>query len=287
MTPDRLLKRYFPALTLVLIAVVAYLHARAIVQLAILALSGRSDRGSSLPPRHDANPPAPTAPKSGQVIVGRNPFDSSAGPLGRAPSRGNLAIPTNPSDPLSWPVCQDVRAVIVTESSDPWWSLATLQGPGEPRARARRVGDGVASQQVAFIGYNPKQQAPAVWLQGTDTLCQAMLFRQQPEPVKAAPDVLVAAASAPISLSQVRSVRVVPEQKNGKLVGIRLFGIKPGSLLSTLGLKNGDRLESVNGFEVANPKEALEAYARLRTAQRLHVRLERSGKPLELDLNIM
>jgi len=79
---------------------------------------------------------------------------------------------------------------------------------------------------------------------------------------------------------------VVPEQQDGAIVGVRLFGIRPGSLLATLGLQSGDRLESINGLSVASPEEALEAYARLRTAERLNVRLSRSGKPVELTLNI-
>jgi general secretion pathway protein C len=89
-------------------------------------------------------------------------------------------------------------------------------------------------------------------------------------------------APAPI----IRSVRVVPEQQNGAIIGLRLFGIRPGSLLAAIGLKSGDRLESINGFSVATPEEALEAYARLRSAQRLSVRLHRAGKPVELTLNI-
>jgi general secretion pathway protein C len=91
--------------------------------------------------------------------------------------------------------------------------------------------------------------------------------------------------AAPLALLQ--SVRVVPEQMNGKVVGLRLFGIRPASLLGTLGLKNGDRLESINGFDVTNPEKALEAYARLRTAPHLQLRLVRSGRPLEVDLNII
>ena len=64
-----------------------------------------------------------------------------------------------------------------------------------------------------------------------------------------------------------RSARIVPEQKDGKIVGIRLFGIRPDTLLGTLGLQNGDRLEQINGFDMASPEKALEAYARLRTAR--------------------
>ena len=72
-----------------------------------------------------------------------------------------------------------------------------------------------------------------------------------------------------------------------KLLGLRLFGIRPGSLLGTLGLQNGDRLESINGFDIASPQRALEAYARLSTAKRLNVRVIRLGRPLQIDLNII
>src|SRR6185295_5571079 len=74
-----------------------------------------------------------------------------------------------------------------------------------------------------------------------------------------------------------RSARIVPEQENGKVVGIRLFGIRPETLLGTLGLENGDRLESINGFNMGSPEKALEAYARLRTASQLDVTVNRRG----------
>jgi general secretion pathway protein C len=83
-----------------------------------------------------------------------------------------------------------------------------------------------------------------------------------------------------------RSARIVPEQKDGKTVGIRLFGIRPDTLLGSLGLQNGDRLESINGFDVANPEKALEAFAHLRTASALQVHLNRRGKDTNLQINI-
>jgi general secretion pathway protein C len=83
-----------------------------------------------------------------------------------------------------------------------------------------------------------------------------------------------------------RSARIVPEQKDGKTVGIRLFGIRPDTLLGTLGMQNGDRLEQINGFDMASPEKALEAYARLRTASNLTVQLTRRGKPLTINFNI-
>lgn len=83
-----------------------------------------------------------------------------------------------------------------------------------------------------------------------------------------------------------RSARIVPEQKDGKTVGIRLFGIRQDTLLGTLGMQNGDRLEKINGYDMASPEKALEAYARLRTAESLNVQLTRRGQSLNIDYKI-
>jgi general secretion pathway protein C len=83
-----------------------------------------------------------------------------------------------------------------------------------------------------------------------------------------------------------RQARIVPEQENGKVVGIRLFGVRPDTLLGVLGMENGDRLQTINGFDMASPEKALEAYARLRTADHLTVQVNRRGQNTNLDYNI-
>jgi general secretion pathway protein C len=83
-----------------------------------------------------------------------------------------------------------------------------------------------------------------------------------------------------------RQARIVPEQENGKVVGIRLFGVRPDTLLGTLGMENGDRLQTINGFDMTSPEKALEAYARLRTADHLTVTVNRKGQDTNLDYNI-
>src|SRR5262249_26365233 len=83
-----------------------------------------------------------------------------------------------------------------------------------------------------------------------------------------------------------RQARIVPEQENGRVVGIRMFGIRNDTLLGTLGMQNGDRLQTINGFDMASPEKALEAYARLRTADKLTVSLNRNGQNMNLDYNI-
>ena len=51
-------------------------------------------------------------------------------------------------------------------------------------------------------------------------------------------------------------------------MGVRLFNIRPTSMLGALGLQNGDRLSSINGFEMNEPQKMLEAYQKLVTSSR-------------------
>ncbi len=79
-----------------------------------------------------------------------------------------------------------------------------------------------------------------------------------------------------------KSARIVPETKDGKVLGIRLFGIRPETLLGTLGLQNGDRLNRSTASTWVAPKKALEAYARLRTASQLDVTVNRARAPVSI-----
>jgi general secretion pathway protein C len=328
---DPLLKKYFPVLVLALIALGAYFQASGATQLVGAAFVPAAPSGSA--PRPFSHPPSAAAQsehRSGEAIIERNPFDSVTGPL----TGKSIEIPVVPKpneletgDPLTAAACDGVNAFIITESTDPLWSVAALQGSGEPRPRMRRVGDEVAGKHVEFIGFNPAENSPAVWLSMGGSLCQVLLFREQ-APVASGP----AAPSAPETTAAItpppssgrgtpvppeiaskiqkisdtefqvdravvdnilehqaelmKSARIVPEQKDGKVLGIRLFGIRPDTLLGTLGLQNGDRLEAINGFNMGSPEKALEAYARLRTASNLNVKVSRKGAPVSIDYRI-
>jgi len=78
-----------------------------------------------------------------------------------------------------------------------------------------------------------------------------------------------------------RSVRVVPVSAHGGTYA-RLFGVRPDSLLGMLGFRDGDLLESINGFDLSTPERALEAYAWLRTADVLEARVIRAGQTVML-----
>jgi general secretion pathway protein C len=83
-----------------------------------------------------------------------------------------------------------------------------------------------------------------------------------------------------------RSARIIPHEEGGRVTGVKLYGIRRNSLLGKLGLNNGDKLRTINGFDMTSPDKALEAYAKLRNADHLTVAVERRGKPMNLDYNI-
>lgn len=73
-------------------------------------------------------------------------------------------------------------------------------------------------------------------------------------------------------------VRFVPYVVAGKPAGVKLFGIRAGSLPDQLGLQNGDVVAGVNGLPLNSAEQALEAYARLKDAPALKLLVTRKGE---------
>ncbi len=83
-----------------------------------------------------------------------------------------------------------------------------------------------------------------------------------------------------------RSARIVPVTRGDRVVGLRLFAVRPDSFLARLGLQNGDMLLSLNGLPVTDPQKALEAYKQVRAAKRVDLTIERQSKELTLTYRI-
>ena len=82
------------------------------------------------------------------------------------------------------------------------------------------------------------------------------------------------------------SVRGGPEMVDGKMVGVKLAFVRPGSVLDKLGLHTGDRLTKINGAELTSPERILELYARLRTAPRFAFEVVRGGAAMQIDYEV-
>lgn len=324
MSLDLLFKKYFYGILILMVLLAAHFQGSGISALVRAQLAPGS--GPTFAPMPRATGKAVQLPGA-EPILSRNPFDSVTGCLNCAPEvpPEEEEQPLTFDDPLTVPDCPGVTVFIVTESEDPLWSFAAVQGQGDSGPRLRRVGDPIGDMKVAYIGYNPATAQPTIWLEGS-TLCQSPLFSENEKvkpPPKAADASDKEAKEAPrkggggsaidpeikskikqisetefeIDRSAVekiledqaqlmRSARIVPEQKDGKTIGVRLFGVRPDTLLGTLGLKNGDRLEQINGYDMGSPEKALEAYARLRTAENLKIKLNRRGQSTTIDFKI-
>lgn len=80
--------------------------------------------------------------------------------------------------------------------------------------------------------------------------------------------------------------RIAPITKNGKLEGLRLFGVRPGSIGAAVGLQNGDILQAVNNERIESANTLIGLYARLEQLSTVELAGTRRGKPLTLTLRL-
>lgn len=80
--------------------------------------------------------------------------------------------------------------------------------------------------------------------------------------------------------------RILPISKDNKLEGLRLVGVKGGSLASSVGLQNGDTLVAINNTKIESANTLLDIYAQLDRLDHVELAGTRKGKPLTLTLRL-
>ena len=309
----RILRSLLTAAVPVGLALIAFLNANAINALVGGTISGSmlvtEAKASDTRSRDDGTATKAKAKAGAQAILDRNPFDHVTGPLGRtgcaSTPEGCGDLPPRNSDPATAPICEGVRPLILVSDEDQKAAFVSLEYGG--KRILRRQGGEVGEARVAYVGRD------RVWLEGGHGLCQALLFGSPPPPpkpllaepstqsplestigkqiAKTGPNEYVIERSAVDRIleaqAELMKSRLIPEKEGDRVVGMKVLGIKPGSVLAMLGIENGDRLETINGFEVSNPEKMLEAYARLRSgADKLQVHLTRAGRPINVDYTV-
>lgn len=81
--------------------------------------------------------------------------------------------------------------------------------------------------------------------------------------------------------------RIVPAFEDGKSVGFKLFNIAPNSIYSKIGMKDGDIITKINGYELNSPDKALELYQMRSTAKQLNIDYKRGGSSISSDISIV
>ena len=243
-------------------------------------------------------------PRKGAVRTAPQPAPRGL-PRGSAPSVAPLlADPYRAADCL-----QLARLSIIAAGDDAAGSMAVLSIPTQSGSKWEllREGDTRGEFRVWHIG------ADRVWLQGKDQACQLRMFDgPAPAPIPGnsnetranALSALIAASIERLGPTECRvdralvdrvlqdparflKVRVAPDAQAGAVRGLKLLGIRPDSLLAAIGLRDGDRLDAINGMGLGDAESMMLALARLRQEPHLAVRIQREGKEVQLDIHLV
>jgi hypothetical protein len=80
--------------------------------------------------------------------------------------------------------------------------------------------------------------------------------------------------------------RVIPITKDGKLDGLRLAGVRAGSIANAVGFKNGDILQAINNQKIESANTLLTLYSQLEQLNNVELSGTRAGKPLTVTLRL-
>lgn len=275
------------------IALTAYLQALGANRLVEAALMVPRLQPSRLPPAEPAD-------ISSQL-------DAAPPPPPPAPEIQATGIPE-----LRWmdaPECAGFELSTVSQAADPRASLATVRRAGEPAGRLLRRGSQFDGLQMLRVGYDARGVTPAVWFVRDESLCQLRMFSRSPAaaeraqvPTEQAPARvpseirLLGPSSFQVDQALVDRLMTAPgatrdaqaafERVGEGSYALRFRRVRPGGWAHAIGLKVGDLLTSVNGYELKDPRHAIEAYAALRMTKDLVLKVERAGKTETIQVAI-
>jgi len=202
----------------------------------------------------------------------------------------------------------------------PEWSFAAITGTTDGKTMLYREGGEADGSRVLAV------HASSVVISSSSGACQLFMFEEEEEsPLKRSVK-LTAAKAQPAKVGDPRSAglsteelddgiekisdtqfviqrsivdkvlanqgslmktaRVIPHEEDGRVVGMRLYGIRRTSLLGRLGVRNGDMIRTINGFDMTSPDSALQAYTTLRSADKLALAVKRQNKDMTIEYRI-
>ncbi len=80
--------------------------------------------------------------------------------------------------------------------------------------------------------------------------------------------------------------RVVPYLVKNKAAGFRVFSIKPGSIYTRVGIKDGDIIQAVNDVTLDGPEKLYHLFQQLRDESRINLSVLRRGQKITLPVEV-
>jgi general secretion pathway protein C len=251
---------------------------------------------------------APVYTKQVEEILKRNIFCSACPPiLGKPEGEGGPA----PAPPLQRTALnlKLLAIMFAPPPADPRWSMAVIRDNDAKSAGPYSVGSKLRDATIDDIVED------RVYLDFGGGRREYLDLLDRPQPAPGAPAVAAAPSTDPFSAeldkgikklgehnyevqratvdsllgnmgALAKGARIVPETRDGKPAGFRLFSVRPDGPFAKIGLLNGDVVSAINGLEMTSPDQALLAYTKLKTANHLSVAIERNGQKITKDYNI-
>jgi general secretion pathway protein C len=202
------------------------------------------------------------------------------------------------------PTCAGLELKIASQAADPFASRATVRHTGGPSGSLLKEGSVFDDMHLVHVGYDGVGVTPVAWFLRGESVCQLRMFSRSGAPVAPDDRATVPVEQAPpsqhdeiaplgpnsfqVDRALVDRLLVAPGATRDAYAGfergpsgtfaLKFRRVRTGGWAHALGLRVGDRLTSVNGYELKDPRHAIEAYAALRMTSDLTLKLERGGK---------
>jgi general secretion pathway protein C len=307
---ETLLRKYLWAIDLAVVAICAIFSARATATILEARLAKIAPAAKPAP--HMAAASTQTVySKEVEEILKRNMFCSTCPPILPQPNAGADVGPAPDPTPQRTTMPLKLLAIMFAPPpADPRWSVAIIRdtdamaaGPYTIGARVRDATIADIDETRVYLDISGRREyldlidvapgaAPAAPVAAAPTTPTDPLSAEMDKGVKKTGentyDVQRSTVDSLLGNMSVlsRSARIVPEIRDGKAAGFRLFSVRPDGPFAKIGLQNGDVISAINGLEMTTPDNALTVYTKLKSASHLSVGLERNGQKITKDYSI-
>lgn len=306
---ETLLRKYLWAIDLAVIALCAMFGARATATI----IESNLTRGLPPPAKRAPRPMlaanATIYNKQTEEILKRNMFCSTCPPIlgGKEP----VAAPVDPTPQKSTLPIKLLAIMFAPPPVDPRWSMAVIRDNDEKYAGPYAIGAKIRGATITDI----QETRVDLDVNGRKEYLELLDKGGPAVGVAPAPVTPAAPASDPLMAEMEKGVkkinentydvqrgtvdsllgnmsvlsraaRIVPEIKDGKPNGFRLFSVRPDGPFAKIGFQNGDVISAINGLDMSSPDKALEVYTKLRSASHLSVAMERNGTKITKEYSI-
>jgi general secretion pathway protein C len=108
-------------------------------------------------------------------------------------------------------------------------------------------------------------------------------------PVETETDITVSRADVEEGLQSINELftqaRIRPHFVDGRPDGLAITHVRPDSIFSRMGLRNGDVIKGLDGRPIASPNDALELFRNLRAGSSFSLEVSRRGTPTQINYN--